>query len=196
MNVNVTILDRATPAIRAFLSRATNSQAIHAEMGLAVESLVLRRIRTVLIPRGNKMGAPSTGFWQKAAASVKGTSTATEATVSIPDRGVALHYYGGTVKPSGRISSVTGRAITRLAIPLDASAYGKSPGDFPKGSLTLIGNVLARKLGRGKDAPFTALFALVRSVHINPHPDILPPDAEIGATAAKAGKNYLLRNLK
>ena len=193
MNLRVSLQDRATPAVKALLSRAANTKALHAEMGMSVERLVLRHIRTVLVPRGNKMGAPSTGFWQKAAASVKGTSTATDATVSITHRGVALQYYGGKVKPSGRISSVTGRPITRLASPLDASAYGKTPGDFPKGSLTLIGNVLARMPKGGGFG--TALFALVRSVTIKKHPDVLPTEAEIGAAAVNAGTKYLQRNL-
>lgn len=196
MNLSIDIQDKATPAVHELLSKTANTTALHAAMGMGVETLVLRHIRTVLVPKGNKSGGTSTGFWKKAAQSVVGNSTATDATVSIRQRGVALQYYGGTVKPSGRISDVTGRPITRLAVPLDASAHGKMPGDFPKDSLICIGNILARKVGRAKDAPLIAMFALVRSVRIKPHPDVLPPEDQIREAAQTAASKYIRRNLR
>lgn len=186
MNVTVTVQHSAD--LQSKLDHLEDRAGLNAEMGIAVEDLVRTHIVKTLIPKGNALGGPSTGFWKKAADSIEGTSNGNEATVRITARGVALQYYGGRVFPSGRISDVTGRPITRLAIPISASAHGKRPGDFPKGELVLKGNVLT--LGG------TALFALVRSATIKPHPEVLPTESEICATATESAVNYLLRKLK
>lgn len=115
--MNVTIEDRATPEVRAYIARLSDRTQLHDEMGMAVERQVVKHLRTVKVPQGNRLGAPSTGFWKSAIDSVVGTADAQAATVSIPARGVALQYYGGAV-----------RAKTKpfLTIPIHAAAHGKS----------------------------------------------------------------------
>ena len=115
--VTITVEDSATPELRAEMARLTDRKPLHAEMGMAVERLVARHLRATKLPQGNRLGAPSTGFWKKAIDSVVGTANATEAVVSIPSRGVALQYYGGTVKP---------QRAEDLTIPIHAVAHGKS----------------------------------------------------------------------
>ena len=180
-------------AFEELKAKLENSAAMHAEIGLSVESLVISHIRTELLPKGNRLGAPSTGFWQKAIASVVGTSDASGATVSIPARGVALQYYGGTVFPSGRISEITGKPITKLTIPVNILAYGKSVGDFPKGEIVHLPktNTLYRKVGDS----FEAMWVLLSSVTISAHPEILPPETETLQAARDALEDYLATSL-
>ena len=97
---------------------------LHHEMGLAVETEVAEYLR----------GLPGREFYKKAAESVQLASSADAAIVSITQRGIALRRYGGTVRPTGRTSDVTGKPIKNLALPVGGAP---SPGEF-RGKLAFI----------------------------------------------------------
>jgi len=81
-------------------------------------------------------------FYAAAADSVSSETYEGDAIVRIQHEGLALRYFGGIVKPSGRPSLVTGRPIRMLAIPTD-EAEEHTPGDYS--GLFLI---KSRKLGK------------------------------------------------
>ena len=88
-----------------------------------------------------RAGMPKSDYWADAADSMKvepGTSPSS-ATVTIDKEGAALHYYGGTVYPTGGKKA--------LAMPVNPAVWGQRPAEFdpsreklslvwPKGSKT------------------------------------------------------------
>lgn len=202
--VTITVEDSATPELRAEMARLTDRKPLHAEMGMAVERLVARHLRATKLPQGNRLGAPSTGFWKKAIDSVVGTANATEAVVSIPSRGVALQYYGGTVKP---------QRAEYLTIPIHAVAHGKSVAELglpvyrflsKKGNWLLAEDPRGGRKGDGSRRKSAGppryrggqpLYLLRKRATIRPHPDVLPSEAEIAATAHEAATKYIARRL-
>lgn len=187
--MQLTITDSALPRVSAVIASLQNAAQLHANMAMGIEYTVLRHIRTKLVSTPNKLGAQSTGFWQKAANSVVARSTAQEAVVEITHRGVALQYYGGTVTPKNK------KALT---IPIHPDAHGKWVGDFPQGTIFRIPGtaLLARKVGDASSAQIQPLFLLRRSVKVNSNPDVLPTEDEIRTAALDAGKAFVERALK
>lgn len=131
-------------------------------------------------------------FYLRAADAVLAQSDNTEAVVAIPHTGLALRYYGGTVRPSGRTSLITGKPISHLAIPrAGTEAEGKTPYDF-RGRLSLI--ITARKkayLGKEEpDGSFTPLFWLVKESKHDADKNVLPTTDEFRAAAVEALEEF------
>jgi hypothetical protein len=82
-------------------------------------------------------------FYAAAADAVSSETYEGDALVRIQHEGLALRYFGGIVKPSGRPSLVTGRPIRMLSLPASPEAEQHTPGDFS--GLFLI---KSRKLGK------------------------------------------------
>lgn len=204
--IEITIADQVTPEVRKFIAALEDRRALHAEMGMAVETQVLRHIRTVKVPQKNRLGATSTGFWQRALASVKGDSDNTGATVRIPARGVALQYYGGTVRAQNK---------PWLTIPIHAAAHGKRAFEIGKPLyrfMSKAGNwILATdptggvRSGRTRQRKERSgppryrggvpLYVLKKSVSVRAHEDVLPTQEAMGKTAADAASAYVGRRL-
>lgn len=154
---------------------AASLEPEHLLPGMLVE---LHRIMTLHLStnyasKANKLGGTSTGYWKAAIDSIVSSidAAANAVALTFKERGVALHFYGGTVKPVG-ISEITGKQIQRLALPAIAAAHGHSPkevpgleiGKFPGG------------WGLGKDGQLW--FRLVRQTRHNPDPKIIPANLE------------------
>lgn len=107
--------------------------------GQGMAEAVRDRIRRHLTDRSmntapNRHGLPHTGYWHKAAGTVKVDSlSGLKASISVgaesddpnaPGQGVALHYYGGVVYPTA------GRKA--LAIPISPEVAGKNPREVNK----------------------------------------------------------------
>jgi hypothetical protein len=94
---------------------------------------------------------------------------------------------GGVVRPSGRTSSVTGKPIKYLTIPVIAEAHGKSASDFPflkaRGKFAEGGGGVLYAPREGSSFG-TVFFVLVKSVTIKPDPNILPPAEAVLAEMA------------
>ena len=82
ITLRVDVSDGASASVRRRIATAADARAVHAEMAMAVEAGLMTHLRGNT-ERGNSLGGASTGFWQKAASSVVGESSVTEATVSI-----------------------------------------------------------------------------------------------------------------
>lgn len=66
-------------------------------------------------------------FWPEASQSVTPPRLdGNMAVVLITKKGVRLHWMGGTVRPSGKTSRVTGRPIKSLLVPFDDSPIRRS----------------------------------------------------------------------
>ena len=124
--------------------------------------------------------------------------------------GVRLQWLGGTVKPSGRKSEVTGRRIKSLLIPFKDSPLRRrslASLNIPEEEVMVLGDVdtgsaiLARvkqRKRRNKDGHYqdvTPLGALVKSATIPAHPEVMPSREQMRKNAVYAATLVLNRLL-
>ena len=133
-----------------------------------------------------------------------------KATIDITHIGVRLQWLGGTVKPSGRKSEVTGRRIKSLLIPFKDSPLRRrslASLNIPEEEVMVLGDVdtgsaiLARvkqRKRRNKDGHYqdvTPLGALVKSATIPAHPEVMPSRERMRKNAVHAATLVLNRLL-
>ncbi len=140
---------------------------------------------------------PGRKYWKDAANATEAATDANGTTVSINQRGVRLHFYGGTVRPSGRISNVTGKPIKRLLIPTEDSPLRKTRSELyelgldPE-SVHVAGGRLIADMG---GVPVVLGLLARQTVH-EPDPSVLPTTAEMEqALHDGAAKSLRLLNL-
>jgi hypothetical protein len=196
----IQIQDRATGILGrvAGLSRADLNFAI----GAAVQSLFQDHFRA-LPP--NKNHFPTTHFWRRAAASTTWQATGDGVAVRVSQEGVLYQWLGGDVQPSR----------VYLTIPAIGPAYGHSAREFnlrfaivPDGNGFLRPALVARptlsalvahasRSATGGPKPAnsnsqaTVFYWLVRHVHKNPNPKVMPPADEIAKTVSAAAKSFI-----
>ncbi len=106
--------------------------------------------------------------------------------------GIALRRYGGTVLPSGRISRVTGRPITKLAIPArDGPAAGRTTLDMQTAGVKLRLIVIKRlnlAALAGEDTssgrPRIYFWLVPKTTH-QPDPTVFPDNETLGTAVNK-----------
>jgi len=156
-----------------------------------VSNLIVRHLRA---RPANRRGFPSSGYWADAAESVSvKPGSGGVAAVEVAKEGVALHYEGGTVLPKEG-----GKA---LAIPLDASVYGKNPrkwSGFRRGDEPGDDDVLSVFWPKNSAHGFlkerdtgNLLYLLVPSVTLRADRSVLPEDGELEAAA----RDYILKKI-
>lgn len=147
----------------------------------------------ITLSRTRHRPAQRLNYYLQAADSVIRETQGGDALIRIPHAGVAQRLYGGTIKPSGRVSAVTGRPVRRLAIGLSGTpGEGHVPADF--GTLFCVLKKGAKRgdlsqtafLVRKQGAGLQYLFALVSEVTQNPDPGVLPADAALLDAAAES----------
>lgn len=155
-------------------------------------------------------------YYGRAAKSTEVTkATEDGVTVEVYWRGIALHYFGGTVRPTGEISDVTGKSTKSLLIPGPRSPQRlreKSLAElgYPpdrvhvikskNGKAYLVADAKPRvKLGKGEKAKklkgkdkYIYLGALRKTATIKANPAVLPSDATWTASLGEAVENALL----
>ncbi len=139
-------------------------------------------------------GANTTSYWLRASDATRATSSGGTITVEVFESrgtggtgglvGVRRHYTGGgTIKPSGRISEITGKPIQYLTIPIAPAAHGRTVAAL----MQRLGVDIYRKgsalymhpKGSERSDSDTAVFALKKSIGPQrPNPAILPTDLE------------------
>jgi len=167
-------------------------EEINATVEVAARTVVDRHIRETYATKPNRLGAVKTGFWERARASLVSTHDSGGVTLRIPERGVRLHYYGGVVRPSGRVSDVTGKPIRSLTIPVHKAAHGTRVKEFGD---RIYWRPLAGKKGEGglfyrrgaKPSKRDPIYYVLRkSVRIKRDPNVLPDNAAIIAACRAA----------
>ena len=112
-------------------------------------------------------------FWQDASKSIFKTHTENTARVAVNKVGVALQYFGGTVRPKN------GR---NLAIPLRPEFYGRNPREMTGKKLFVFGQRKAtgrRFLAYQDGVAVRVAYLLTPKAVIKPHPEKFLSDAEI-----------------
>lgn len=138
-----------------------------------VSNALQRHFRARNASARHREGFPRSNYWSNVADSVQTIPHGPRATVLIDHEGVALHWKGGTVRPT---------SAKALAIPLAPKVADINPREFDPGR-TLCR--IARSKGKGKAAVLvekdtgTALWLLLRSASIKPDPSVIPPESAL-----------------
>jgi hypothetical protein len=149
----------------------------------------------------NKLGGSTTSYWLRASDATRATATGGTITIEVLESrgtggtgglvGVRRHYTGGgTIKPSGKISEITGKPIQYLTIPINAAAHGKTVAMMQRLGVDIYrkGSALfMHAKGSDRSDSDTAVFALKKSIGPQrPNPAILPTDMEYYAAISTA----------
>lgn len=122
------------------------------------------------------------------------------ATIRISQVGVRLHWKGGTVRPTGRPSEVTGKPTRSLLIPFDDSPLRKTRQTLKEWSGTKQIRVIKSRRGcpiliateeKKTRTNITWLGKLVRSTHHDPRPEVMPTSEELSAALHKGAKQHI-----
>ena len=175
MKLTVTI----PPAqLRDFIPSA---ETLAEAMGRGVFNLVKGHLAERNGRTSRRPGFPKSNYWADAAKSVREpTISGSTATIEIDKEGVALHYYGGTVKPKKKA----------LAIPLSPLVADIWPSEAPD-NLDLF---WPKNSSHGflKDANTSELlYLLVSRVTIPADPTVLPEEGKIAGAALDAAESLL-----
>jgi hypothetical protein len=151
-----------------------------------VESVIKRHFFDYGNTNRNKFGAPSTGYWERAARATVTESSGSQILTEVRESktslvGVRRHYTGGgTIRPKNT-SEITGRAIKFLTIPARAEAHGKTVGTLRATGVNLYraGGTLREQTGAKRAPNDPVYFYLAKQVGpMQPNPRILPTDAQ------------------
>jgi hypothetical protein len=182
---------------------AAQSGDVRLVMGNAVANALKDRFAEIAQDQSHhvtasRLGAVPTGFYEQARQGVQLPSLEPEGvSVAINKRGIAQRVFGGT------ITRVKAKA---LAIPARAEAYGKLPSEFNNLRLVVFGGGKAALVERtatvvrggargagtgrskGDEIGGNVFFWLVKSVHQEPDPTILPDEEKmLNDAIARAG---------
>lgn len=187
----VNISDTATPALTA-LEGALDKRAIAANVGEAEVGLFQRHFANA---PGNKNGWPTTSFWPRAARATNWQAFENGVLINVNQQGVRQRYAGGDIFPTA--------GHQYLTIPARAEAYGKTAGEFNNLKAAFSrGHAFAlveadatqvkigrkkkdgtRSIGQGDTVGGGVFFWLVKSVHQNPDPTVIPDERDIAQVA-------------
>lgn len=166
------------PTLPDFLS-PTAQEMILRNGGEAIADAV-RENFGVLNDRSN-----SRRYWKDAANSVRTTRHGAGYAVIISHKGVRLHWKGGTVRPTGKPSRVTGRPTKNLLIPFADSPlrqarqtleeFTQHHGGYEIRCIPGKGGICLAAAKQGaKESDYIWLGKLVKKATHKPRPEVLP----------------------
>lgn len=120
LGIGITYTNAVSPATRE-LAAGLSPANINPVVGEEVKGVYRDHLFALNESRANALGGKRTNYYTGAARSVSWTVVPDGVLISIQQIGLALHYFGGTVKP------VTKKFLT---IPARAEAYGKRASEF------------------------------------------------------------------
>ena len=202
MSITLTIpagLEYRMQKLRAFLNNKGDIQQV---VGRALSQEVRDHLIAYSQTHPNRLGGRRSHYYAQAARTVRYQTDNEGVTVAISQVGMALHYYGGVVKP------VTAKLLT---IPAIAEAYGRRAREFgnlhfvrfKSGAMALVedkegakdarsGRGIARKRGSGASKGRPRVFYwLARSTTHRPNKRIVPNRAELLRTSRLVISAYL-----
>ncbi len=128
--------DHVTPSLAA-LGVTLEPAALQALAGRAARTVYQRHLAALDQDRPNALGGRRTNFYGRAARQVSWSAVEGGVLISIPWRGLAQRYFGGTITPIPPKKYLT--------IPAAAEAHGKTVADFDRNALQFL---------YGRDGPY------------------------------------------
>lgn len=201
--IDIDITDRITATLARVRGAVIDGGELHQAIAFSAEAQVKDHLKARgYLGRVNALGGQSTGFWKRVHDSVESSHTQGQATVTVKQRGFALHVYGGTVwrKPGG----------PALSIPVDKSAHGISASLYPRkllytrpkpgASLDTVGYLFLRgkqktkkdgTLGKSYERGDLIYVLKTRTVHKPDYPGPLPTQGDFQSRAQQAIADHL-----
>lgn len=208
MSISISISEETKKVLYSMGENLGGSELKYAA-GRGVRRLLMDYLGELDASRPNKLGGKRTHYYADLARGVTCDITSDGAAVRVTGLGVALHYYGGTIKPTG------GRKY--LTIPVDPEAYGRRASEFnnleiawgltkggkPRPIGLVTKNEYTFKTARNRKSgakevvstSWTAgkwMFALVQSATIPEDKKILPETDTIQAATIAAITDYIV----
>ncbi len=167
MSVGITVNTNADRAMEE-LRRLVQPEVVMKVLAKAAANTTRAHFRA----RDAQVSRGDSHYWNDAAAATSFRSGLSGASVLVDKEGVGLHYYGGTVVPV---------VTSYLTIPARPEAKGSRAGEF---DLDFIPN----KNGGARlvDESGDVWFWLVKSVTLDPDPDVLPTEDQYSADITNA----------
>jgi hypothetical protein len=163
MSIRTDITTRGNPevAIARFTARFGLAR-MQSVVGPALERQIKKHL--LALPH-NKKGWRPQNFYKQAAAATSWSRVSGGVLERIEKQGMRQRYQGGTIKPVNAES---------LAFPINEDAYGKVPSDFPDLFRIKGKPLLARTIGKGKNARLQVLFRLSKGVTQEGDRNVIP----------------------
>jgi hypothetical protein len=192
-------LQESLSAIEQY-KEATNPEEIASSMRAGVRDLVVDHFATVNAQRANKLGGtPRTNYWDRVGKESNITVTGNSINISFQTVGFRRHVMGGPpIRPSGKISEVTGKPIKFLTIPVTAAAHGRSVASLKASGVELyrVGGALKKQQGPTRSESDPTYFVLAKQTKAKaPDPTLLPKD-EVFIRAAEEALTELEMAIK
>lgn len=170
------------------LSEGVKRPDIRKVMGRAIATLLRKHFTQLDGERANKLGGRRTHFYGQVRRSVQQPQLVAGdgVAVAINHVGIAQRYFGGDIVP---------KVAKWLTLPIHPDAYGFRAREFS--DLFFIPGEdgrrawLARDTDGDSSTPGEFMYLLVRRIHQEPDPTVLPPEEEQQAAALEAGENHM-----
>ncbi len=175
LNISFKVSDTAIPAVQNLKNRFSEENTARLMSDIS-KNVALKMQKKFLSNGGN--------WWASAANSVFKNNTATTASVGAKQKGVALHYYGGIVKPV---------RAKNLAIPLRPEFKRKNPRELSYKNIFVFAPRKAfgrRFLSYLDGGRLKVAYLLVPRAKINPHPEKFLRDEEIVCSVLDTIKTF------
>lgn len=183
------------------LGGAITGDDVRKAMGNAVANVLLAHFAELAQDSthhktAQSFGAAPTGVYEEARRGVQQPELEGEGvSVTINQRAIAQRFFGGDIEPVN---------AKFLAIPARTESYGKRPGEFdnlrfilfPSGAGALVerdATKLTRKGKQGAAVGGLVFFWLVKQVHQDPDPSVLPTEDAMLEAAMQNAQSYVSR---
>ena len=200
--MNITLAIDGTQRVNQTLSKfaGLSGEEVAAQSANPTRELTADHFFAYGTAHPNRFRVTPTGYWNKAGQATKSSSSGDTVNIVVDEKGepglvgVRRHYTGGgTIKPSGRISEITGKPIQYLTIPINGAAHGKTVAMMQRLGVDLYrtGSALfMHSKGSKRSDSDTAVFALKKSIGPQtPNPTIIPTPQQYFETVALVVKN-------
>lgn len=210
--IDIKVNSSALDALRTRASEAGAGRNVTMVGARAAANLVRQHLFNLDESGANQMGGVRTHFYADAAKSVtEPTRISSEAaSFTINKVGLAQRWLGGTITAGKGESSATGGPTRFLAIPARSETYGKTPAEFvdlvfvPRGrDRGMLVQALQTEIVRGRGNDFhtrvvggLVMYWLVKEVHQEGDPNVMPLQDDIIEAARYHMENYLTRQLQ
>lgn len=174
------------------LSQGVQRPDIRRVMGRAVATALRKNFTDLDRKRPNQLGGTRTHFWGQVRRSVQQPELigGDGVKIAINHVGIAQRYFGGDIE-----AGQNGSGKKFLTLPVAAEAYGHRAREFDDLEFIPSEDGTRAILARHNDASVGSigevLYVLVRRVHQEPDPSILPPEADLQTVAFTAGEEHL-----
>ena len=206
--MSISLRDTASPILQSLLAniRANQAHGLKAAAGAAASGVIQGHLRTLDADRPNVLGGKRTHYYNGAARGTDYDVSDDGVLVTVHHTGIALHYYGGVVRPIN---------VKALTIPAAPEAHGRRAAEFtnlelvwPKGSnrgWLYMPEYRETKIRKTKKGPKVVqgplkggkiYFWLVAKATIKADPTILPDSALITDAVTLAMLAHITRSAK